>query len=120
MIDAIGGGVSWPQLRATLRVESGREILAALLAPSANQTEALKGQEGWVQEARDFLRATLGLSVKTRGKTWSALADELWRYVLFSEFVFDLPVALPDALNGVPHAPPGKPIVGRCVRAAAR
>src|SRR5690606_24977024 len=27
VIDAIGGGVSWPQLRATLRVESGREIL---------------------------------------------------------------------------------------------
>ncbi|AYN19668.1 PglZ domain-containing protein [Alcaligenes aquatilis] len=112
VIDAIGGGVSWPQLRATLRVESGREILAALLAPSANQTEALKGREGWMQEARDFLRATLGLSVKTRGKTWSALADELWRYVLFSEFVFDLPVALPDALSGVPHAPPeAKPIV---------
>ncbi|MBN0038109.1 PglZ domain-containing protein, partial [Pseudomonas aeruginosa] len=90
VIDAIGGGVSWPQLRATLRVESGREILAALLAPTTSQSEALKGQEGWMQEARDFLRATLGLSVKTRGKTWSALADELWRYVLFSEFVFDL------------------------------
>lgn len=105
VIDAIGGGVSWPQLRATLWVESGREILAALLAPSISQTEALKGQEGWVQEARDFLRTTLGLSVKTRGKTWSALADELWRYVLFSEFAFDLPVALPDTLKGVPHAP---------------
>jgi len=104
VIDAIGGGVSWPQLRATLRVESGREILAALLAPSISQSEALKGQEGWVQEAHDFLRATLGLNVKTRGKTWSALADELWRYVLFSEFVFDLPVALPEALKGVPHA----------------
>jgi hypothetical protein len=112
VIDAIGGGVSWPQLRATLRVESGREILAALLAPSASQTEALKGQEGWVQEARDFLRATLGLSVKTRGKTWAALADELWRYVLFSEFVFDLPVALPETLKGVPHAPmEARPIV---------
>lgn len=112
VIDAIGGGVSWPQLRATLRVESGREILAALLAPSISQTEALKRQEGWVQEARDFLRATLGLSVKTRGKTWSALADELWRYVLFSEFVFDLPAALPDGLQGVPHAPmEARPIV---------
>lgn len=112
VIDAIGGGVSWPQLRATLRVESGREILAALLAPSISQTEALKRQEGWVQEARDFLRATLGLSVKTRGKTWSALADELWRYVLFSEFVFDLPAALPDTLQGVPHAPmEARPIV---------
>jgi hypothetical protein len=105
VIDAIGGGVSWPQLRATLRVESGREILTALLAPTTRQAEALKGQEGWLQEARDFLRATLGLHVKTRGKTWSALADELWRYVLFSEFVFDLPVALPDTLKGVPHAP---------------
>ena len=112
VIDAIGGGVSWPQIRATLRVESGREILAALMAPSATQTVALKEQEGWVQEARDFLRTTLGLSLKTRGKTWSALADELWRYVLFSEFVFDLPVALPATLEGVPHAPmEARPIV---------
>lgn len=112
VIDAIGGGVNWPQLRASLRVESGREILVALLAPSATQAEALKNQEGWVQEARDFLRATLGLSVKTRGKTWSAFADELWRYVLFSEFVFDLPIAIPETLAGVPHAPmEARPIV---------
>ncbi len=112
VIDAIGGGVSWPQLRTTLGVESGREILAALLAPSANQATALKESEGWVQEARDFLRATLSLAVKTRGKTWSALADELWRYVLFSEFVFDLPATLPDALQGVPRAPlEARPIV---------
>lgn len=112
VIDAIGGGVSWPQLRTTLGVESGREILAALLAPSANQATALKESEGWVQEAKDFLRATLSLAVKTRGKTWSALAEELWRYVLFSEFVFDLPATLPDALQGVPHAPlEARPIV---------
>ena len=50
--------------------------------------------------------------MKTRGKTRSALADELWRYVLFSEFVFDLPVPLPDTLRGVPHAPmEARPIV---------
>lgn len=112
VIDAIGGGVSWPQLRATLDAVSGREILAALLAPNAHQAEALKAQEGWVQEARDFLRATLAMTVKTRGKTWTSLADELWRYVLFSEFVFDLPVALPETLKGVPHAPmEARPIV---------
>lgn len=112
VIDAIGGGVSWPELRATLRVDSGREILGALLVPNATQSVDLKEQEGWVQEARDFLRATLGMSVKTRSKTWSALVDELWRYVLFSEFVFDLPVALPATLQGIPHAPTeAKPIV---------
>ena len=42
VIDAIGGGVGWPQLRATLGVESAPEILAALLAPTAAQTEAMK------------------------------------------------------------------------------
>lgn len=112
VIDAIGGGVSWPQLRATLKVESGREILTALLAPSIHQADALKAQEGWAQEARDFLRATLAMNVKTRAKSWSALADELWCYVLFSEFVFDLPTALPDSMKGVPHAPmEARPIV---------
>ena len=112
VIDAIGGGISWPQLRSTLRVESGREILTALLAPAPSQLDALKGQEGWVQEARDFLRATLAMDMKTRGKAWSAVAEELWRYVLFSEFVFDLPVALPESLRGVPHAPmEARPIV---------
>jgi hypothetical protein len=28
----------------------------------------------------------------------------LWRYLLFSEFVFDLPITLPDALEKVPKA----------------
>lgn len=115
VIDAIGsGGMGWPQLRAALGVESSREILVALLAPSEAQKTALKAQDGWVQEARDFFRTTLELALKTRGKTWSALADELWRYVLFSEFVFDLPdaAALPAALAGVPHAPThAKPII---------
>ena len=112
VIDAIGGGASWPQLRAALRVESGREILTALLAPSTRQFDALKSQEGWSDEAREFLRATLGMSVKTRAKTWTSMADELWRFVLFSEFVFDLPVLLPDSLQGVPHAPiEARPVV---------
>jgi hypothetical protein len=104
VIDAIGNGTSWPQLRATLRVESGREILIALLALTEPQLQALKEQEGWVSEARDFLPQTVGLRLKTRGRTWSSMADELWRYLLFSEFVFDLPGALPDSLQGVPCA----------------
>jgi hypothetical protein len=112
VIDAIGNGASWPQLRAALKVESSREILMALLAPTKRQAEALQAQQAWIGEARDFLRATLVMNVKTRGNSWSSLADELWRFVLFSEFVFDLPVALPEALKGVPHAPvEARPIV---------
>lgn len=112
VIDAIGGGANWPQLRSALRVDSAREILIALLAPGANQIDALKADSGWIDEAREFLRATLGLNLKTRGKSWNSLADELWRFVLFSEFVFDLPGRLPDALKNVPYAPAeAKPII---------
>jgi hypothetical protein len=104
VIDAVGGGLNFPQLRATLKAESSIDILLALLAPTEAQQQALKVSDRWVAEAKEFLKTTIGLNLKTRGKTWSSIADELWRFVLFSEFVFDLPITLPDSLQGVPHA----------------
>jgi hypothetical protein len=105
VIDSVGGGMNWPQLRATLKVQSSREILFALLAPEVGQLQSLKSEHGWATEARDFLLAVIGLELKTRGKTWTALAEETWRFLLFSEFVFDLPGSLPQALASVPRAP---------------
>ena len=105
VIDAVGGGLGWPNLRALLGVESARDILFALLVPSDAQLHALKGQESWSVEARELYSTTLGLTLKTRAKAWSALAEEVWRFLLFSEFAFDLPVPLPEALANVPRAP---------------
>lgn len=112
LIDNVGGGLSWPVLRTCLHAESAREILLALLVPNAKQTEALKTQEGWVAEAKALLEKSLGLKLMTRGKTHSSIADELWRFLLFSEFAFDLPAYLPDSLSNVPRAPEAaKPLV---------
>lgn len=104
VIDAVGGGVGWPNLQALLKVDSARDILFALLAPSQRQLENLKSTDAWVTEARMLFESTLGLRLKTKGKNWSPVADELWRFLLFSEFVFDLPGGLPDALADVPRA----------------
>ena len=41
VIDAVGGGSGWSNLQALLKVESARDILCALLAPSSVQQEAL-------------------------------------------------------------------------------
>lgn len=112
VIDAIGGGNGWPNLQALLKVESARDILFALLAPSEIQIKALNGQDAWISEARELFQTALGLHLLTRSKTWASVADELWRFLLFSEFVFDLPEALPDSLANVPRAnPEARPLV---------
>lgn len=112
LIDSVGGGLKWPTLRTVLQVESAREILAALLAPAPRQSTALQANESWVAEARELLGITLGLKLITRGKTWTSIAEELWRFVLYSEFAFDLPGELPAALVNVPRATPAaRPLI---------
>jgi hypothetical protein len=105
VIDAVDGGAGWPNLQALLKVESARDILFVLLTPSEQQKEALKSQVSWVPEATGLFKSSLGLNLKTKIKSWTAVADELWRFLLFSEFVFDLPGDLPSALSNVPCAP---------------
>jgi len=104
VIDAIGAGGGWPNLQSTLKVESARDIIFALLFPNDAQKEAIKKQEAWVSEAKELLLTCLGTKLITRGKTWASVSDELWRLLLFSEFAFDLPVELPPALRNVPRA----------------
>jgi hypothetical protein len=106
VIDAVGAGSSWPQLQTALRVESARDLLFAFLAPSAEQKEALKQETSWVAEAKSLFESALGLNLLTKVKSWEPIADELWRFLLFSEFVFDLPTGLPGSLATVPKARP--------------
>ena len=112
VIDAIGGDLGWPNLRALLKVDSTLDILFALLVPSEQQQTSLKESDAWVSEAKALLQASIGLRLKTRGKTWSTIGDELWRFVSFSEFVFDLPEELPPRLQDVPcAAAAAKPLI---------
>lgn len=104
VIDKVGGGIGWPNCRAVLNAESARDILFGLLTPNESQATKLGEGDGWVSEAKDLFKATIGLRLKTRAKSWSPIADELWRFVLYSDFVFDLPEDLPAALADVPSA----------------
>ena len=104
VIDAVGRGTNWPTLQTLLGVDSAHTILLALLAPSERQQTKLKDSDGWVSEAKTLFQTTLGLKLITRAKTWGSIADELWRFVLFSEFIFDLPTELPSSLAMVPRA----------------
>lgn len=105
-VDAIGdGGGRFPRLKTELGCESNAEILATFMAPREEQEPPLKRTGSCRREALDFLRQVIGFQPKEATASWSLIRSELWRFVLFSEFVFDLPVELPDSLSTVARAP---------------
>ena len=106
------GGVKWPKLRTLLKRESAAEILVAFLCPDDAQKDALGKDASWVPEIREFAQTALGLQIKTRSQKWTAISEEMWRYILFSEFAYDLPRGLPEEMKDVPRAPgPPKDLV---------
>ena len=107
-VDAIGAvGGSFPRLKTELGCESNAEILATLMALEDGQEKHLKLGGPCRKESLEFLGGVIGFTPKTAKASWSIIQGELWRFVLFSEFVFDLPQALPDSLSQVPTAPEG-------------
>lgn len=104
MVDALDQGGSWPKLKTLLGANSSKEILLGILSPKPNQETALKNDPTWVAEAKDFIQRILGHKLKTRGQTRQSVAEELWRLLLFSEFVFDCGGDIPASLESVPKA----------------
>ncbi|MEW8410574.1 MAG: PglZ domain-containing protein [Candidatus Thiodiazotropha sp.] len=103
-IDALDSGSTWPKLRTLLGVESPREILIGFLSPTDGQKSELKADKSWLKEYRQFVKEILGLQSHINVGAWEDVRSELARFVLFSEFVLDLPAELPASLVDVPHA----------------
>ena len=112
IINAIGGGVNWPTLQAALGAEGAANLLFKLMVAGKDAQAKLSAESSWVTEAQSLLSSSLGFSLRTKQSSWSAISDELWRFVLFSEFVFDLNEDVPASLSDVPIAKSSaKPII---------
>jgi len=108
-LDALGGGNTWAKLQTLTGGKSEKEIILVLLAPTTKQQEALTKDKTWYKEYKD-IAALIGL--QTKDKNYEAVEQDLWRFLLFSEFVFDLPIDLPASLKTIPMAKPSaKPLV---------
>ena len=103
-LDALDSGATWPKLRTLLDVESAREILVGLLSPTQRQGAALIADKAWLAEYRQFVQAVLGLGSQVKIGGFEDVREELARFLLFSEFVLDLPGELPESLATVPRA----------------
>nr|WP_263326062.1 PglZ domain-containing protein [Neobacillus sp. Marseille-Q6967] len=104
VIDAISLGNNWPTLQALLRVESSRDILLSLLVPTNSQKKALVDSDTWIMEAKQLLLTCLGMKLMTQLKNWQFISEEMWRFILFSEFSFSIKEKMPESLLNVPRA----------------
>ena len=103
-IDALDGGNAYPSLKSGLGAQSEVEILLAIMHPSDSQIDFLKTDKSWKSEFKQFMKNSLGINVTS--KKLETIQKDLWRVVLFSEFVFDLPIAIPKSLKEVAVAKP--------------
>ena len=98
-IDALGDGNSYAKLQVLTGGKSEKEILQAIMISSDEQEDKLKQDKTWFNEYKKLVQL---LGIKTSAKTYEQVKDELWRIMLFSEFVFDLPIPLPQKFQSIP------------------
>ena len=105
-VDAVdaGSGSSWPRLRKMLKAEVAQDVVFKFLAADDDLQKELNDSDDWVDEMKEFLLKTFELKLVTKAQRWRAIGDKMWRLLLVSEFVFDLPEELPEQLATVPVA----------------
>ena len=102
----VAGAEGAPVLSGLLGAEGTKEVLVRFLCLSSPEAQRLKKSPHWRKELQTLVTKTLGWKLPEDLADPDELRPLLWRFLLFSEFVVDLPVALPLALSGVPKAAP--------------
>lgn len=103
LIEGLGEGMRYPLLAEALGTESSVEAAAQLLCREGARSN-LWTVHGAPTEFLRLGRAELGFEVPPDRAEADAVAEQLARYVLLSEFAFEVAEALPDGLATVSRA----------------
>lgn len=98
MINALLDGAAYPELEQLTGGKSISEITVGLL--SLDGCTSMSWQKEW-----KILAEVQFPQLDPTGYSLKDVQNKLWAYLLFSEFVFDLPGTLPENLKSVPMAP---------------
>ncbi|MEX2442609.1 MAG: PglZ domain-containing protein [Alkalispirochaeta sp.] len=105
-LDALASGDSWPALNAVTGSQGAVDILVELARSDRDALERVVADGAGREELGRFLAASLEMDGGA-GVAGSAAAgafrEELWKRLLISEFLLDLPEDPPAALASVPH-----------------
>lgn len=103
LLDGLEKTQRWPLLNDVFRTETPAEIIAAALCDTT-KAEAVDDKPGSIEELLRLFESAVGFKPASGFRKWKALRPKAAEYIFFSEFVFDLPESVPDALSAVPRA----------------
>lgn len=103
LIDSVGKSTRYPLVLQALGSDSIVEVATQLLSREY-ATASIDAVSGAKPELLRLLQAGFSFTLPARVTNTESIVDHLGRYILFSEFVFDLPGTMPEQLNDVPHA----------------
>jgi hypothetical protein len=102
-LDALAGGTKYPLLLEALGTEAPGRVVAKLLCRPAEIRGHLSAHPGLLADLRRLLADAYGFDQHTE-IPFDALGPAFAQWILFSEFVFDLPGSVPESVAHVPRA----------------
>lgn len=103
VLDSLSKSPAYPLVNQALGTRAVVDVAALLLGDKDNLRK-ITGLSGCSSETLRLLKDELGFSPSTDVTKWDSLRVLLARYIMFSEFMFDLNVSLPEALSNLPRA----------------
>ena len=103
LLDGLEKVQRWPLLNEVFRTETTADIIALALCDTAKARQ-VDERPGCIEELLRLFESAVGFKSASKGGKWKTLQPKAAGYVLFSEFLFDLPDGEPDAVNAVPRA----------------
>lgn len=102
-LDGLGEAAQYPLLKETLGMDAATDVISRILC-QPDSAKRVEQAAGCVEECKRLLKDEVGFEAPPRVTAWKTVLEKLGTYVLFSEFAFDQPGALPVELSAVPKA----------------
>jgi hypothetical protein len=103
LLDALEKAQSRPLIKQVFNTTSEADVIALALCDAA-KVKAVDETPGCIEELLRLVSSAVGFKPTGDDRKWKTIRNKAAEYMLFSEFVLDLPDGAPEAVSAVPRA----------------
>jgi hypothetical protein len=103
LLDGLEKTQSRPLIKQVFNTTSEADVIALALCDAA-KAKAVDETPGCIEELLRLVASAVGFKPTGDDRTWKTIRNKAAEYMLFSEFVLDLPDGAPESVSAVPRA----------------